>query len=302
MLPKYEATHSFSQKLRGALLAVSLTIPLFLGAVLINVIQIVFLVVKPFSPAWYQKLNQSLGFSWWGTTVFIMEKLRKMQVVITGDEIPLKENAVVIVNHQGMADVAPIFCLAYRKQRLGQLKWFAKDIIKYFPGAGWGIYLAGHFMVKRSWAKDEKKINKVFARAIRDNERMWIISFLEGTRLTPEKLKASQDYCRKHNRPVLKHLLAPRTKGFEATVKALRKQLDAVYDVTIAFPEGTPKLYEFLYGYISKMNIHVRRFSLASLPQTEQELKEWVWKLFEEKDELLSYFIQHKQFPSSTGA
>ncbi len=43
---------------------------------------------------------------------------------------------------------------------------------------------------------------------------MSLCMFAEGTRLSQQKLEASQEYAKKNNMPVLKHHLLPRTRGF----------------------------------------------------------------------------------------
>lgn len=297
MLPHYdESSHSLFEKLKGVWLILCFFPFMALHAVLINVVQILFYPLKWIAPQRFRELNWGLGGSWWGLAVIIMEKFRKIEVEFTGEKTPIKETVIIIANHQAMADVTPIFSLAYRKKRVGQLKWFAKDVLKYVPGMGWGLYIAGNFFVKRNWMRDQKKMDQIFAKVLENKEPMWLVSFLEGTRITAEKLKRSQKFCMDRHRPVLEHLLAPRTKGFEAVVQSLRSHLDAVYDVTIAFPEGTPSMIHLFGGYIHKINVHVRRFPISNLP-SDQELGEWVWKVFAEKDELLKYFLKHKAFP-----
>lgn len=297
MLPKLKAPSSPFAKITGAIRAFFYFVPLASSILVVNFLQVCSLLVKPFSPPLFRRINWSFGHFWWGSVVYMMEKVRKVEVIFTGDKIPEKESAAVIVNHQGMVDVTAVFSFALRKKRLGQLKWFAKDILKYVPGVGWGLSIAGNFFVKRDWLKDQKRIDKVFERFKIEKEPMWVISFLEGTRITAKKLKASQRFCKERGRPILENVLAPRTKGFEAVIKSLRESFDAVYDVTVAFPEGIPTLTQVFCGYVSKMNIHVRRFPIHTIPLTDKEIGEWVWKLFVEKDDLLKYFAVHKNFP-----
>jgi len=295
MLPRMKKSTTFFDKSKGTFLNFLFYTPLVLLILFVNACQVCSLILRPFSPSLFRRFNWACGKFWWGCVVFLMEKVRKIQFIFSGEKTPIKESVAVIANHQEMVDVTAIFSLAYRKKRLGQLKWFAKDILKYVPGVGWGLSIAGNFFVKRNWLRDQKRIDHVFARVLREKEPMWVISFLEGTRITPEKLKLSQQFSRERRLPVFEHLLTPRTKGFEAMIRSLRSQLDAVYDVTIAFPEGTPSLTQIFR--ITKINIHVRRFPIQALPFGEKEIGQWVWKLFEEKDELLKYFNTHKAFP-----
>lgn len=298
MLPVFNKQRNFWERVWEIVFCLSAFIPLALLAFLINAIQIVFLPLLFIAPKLSRKLHQGVGYTWWCIAVVVMEKIKKIEFVYTGADVPLSENVILIGNHQSMADVAPILALAYHKKSLPYLKWFAKDILKYVPGMGWGLYFAGNFFVKRDWLRDQRKIDKVFENVLKFREPMWLVSFLEGTRITADKLKKSQIFSKDRQRPVLKHLLAPRTKGFEAAIKSLRTHLDAVYDITIAFPEGTPDILTFFSGCIHRIDVHVRRFPIDSIPFTDKEISDWVWKVFEEKDELIKYFIRHHRFPA----
>jgi len=297
MLHKLKAPSSFFQRLKATITAFINFTPLAISILIVNLLQFCSLLVKPFSPRLFRRINCAFGYLWWGSVVFLMEKIRKIEFIFSGEKTPVGESVALIANHQSMADVTAIWSLAIRKKRLGQLKWFAKDILKYVPGAGWGLYISGHFFVKRDWLRDQKRIDKVFERVLREKEPMWVISFLEGTRITAEKLKHSQQFCKERSRPIMEHILAPRTKGFEAIIRSLRSGLDAVYDVTIAFPDGIPTITQLFCGYITKVNIHVRRFPIQTIPLTDKEIGDWVWKIFAEKDELLKYFVRHNSFP-----
>ncbi|CAG8823220.1 20753_t:CDS:2, partial [Dentiscutata erythropus] len=65
---------------------------------------------------------------------------------------------------------------------------------------------------------------------------IWIVNFVEGTRLTSRKLLESQKFARERGLPILRNLLLPRTKGFVACVRQLRNaHVQYVYDFTIAY-------------------------------------------------------------------
>lgn len=55
----------------------------------------------------------------------------------------------------------------------------------------------------------------------------------EGTRFTPSKHAASQKFAVEHNLPILKHHLTPRTKGFIASLPALKAKCPAIYDIQL---------------------------------------------------------------------
>ncbi|KAJ3128474.1 hypothetical protein HK098_004369 [Nowakowskiella sp. JEL0407] len=181
---------------------------------------------------------------------------------------------------------------------LQNCKYFAKDSLKYFPAIGWGMYLMGMIFIKRQWNNDRGSIEKTFQTIKTTKVPAWIISYLEGSRQTPEKLHDSQVYAAKKGLPVLKNVMLPRTKGFVATVNAFRNtHIKAVYDLTIAYKHDEKGFQAFpsvinlhttpLKGY--HFNIHVRRFLIADLPEDEEELSQWVINMWKEKDEILEY-------------
>ena len=243
-------------------------------------------------------MNRYIGGFWWGTCDLCAEYLWKINVKITGDPLPLRENVMVTVNHQDMADITTLFRLARRQKRIGDLKWFVKDMIKYVPGIGWGMIFLDCIFVKRNWKKDKERLNKQLSRFEIDQIPIWTLSFVEGTRLRPHKLEQSQVYAQQQGVEPHQHLLIPRTKGFCLTLGALRTHLDAVYDATIGYVDGVPTLWQWCRGDVSHVNVHVRRFAISEVPVLEEELSQWLKDRWYEKDQLLDGFYQTGQWPT----
>ena len=49
------------------------------------------------------------------------------------------------------------------------------------------------------------------------------------------------------------------------------------------------------------MHGHIRRFPIKDLPQKEEELKQWLYNRYKEKDQLLEDFKQKQTFPEGAG-
>lgn len=81
-----------------------------------------------------------------------------------GDNVPKRENALVISNHRWSTDFILYWMLACRKGRLGCVKLFAKDWLKFFPGFGWGGYMLDFVFLRRNWADDKARIAETFSR------------------------------------------------------------------------------------------------------------------------------------------
>eukprot|EP01100_Stratorugosa_tubuloviscum_P014464 TRINITY_DN7755_c0_g1_i1.p1 TRINITY_DN7755_c0_g1~~TRINITY_DN7755_c0_g1_i1.p1 ORF type:complete len:317 (+),score=101.59 TRINITY_DN7755_c0_g1_i1:43-993(+) len=265
----------------------------------------------------YSNLMSKFAFLVWAYYVWLIERVSGASVRFTGQQIPYGESAIVIGNHTWYLDWVILFSLAIRKGRLGYCKFFAKDMIKYIPGFGWGIYFLDSVFLKRNWAADAENIQNTFAHLKRNQLPVWMISWPEGTRLdSVRKLQSSQKYSRENNLPILNHIIIPRTKGFVATVRGLQGCCTVIYDVTVGFGQHKknknssqskkdsiwlpprPGLWELpTLNFNRIIHMHVRRYTLSSLPQTDSELSDWLIERFKEKDQLLEHFEKYDCFP-----
>jgi 1-acyl-sn-glycerol-3-phosphate acyltransferase len=150
--------------------------------------------------------------------------------------------------------------------------------------------------VKRDWLADKNRILRTFEKFLSHRIPIWLITFVEGTRLTPTKLANSQKHCGRKGLPVLNHVLIPKTRGFTAALEGLEGHLDAVYDVTIGFDGGVPKLSQIYGGLVQKLFIDVRRFPIHELPKSEPDRAEWLKQRFVRKDKILSSFFSTGRF------
>ncbi len=264
--------------------------------VFINVLQMLSILFVPVSRTAVRHFNRALADFWWGWCVVWSQKWGT-NVHFHGDELPMKESVLVVCNHQEMSDIIALFFLAKAKGRLGDLKFYVKDIIKYFPGVGWGMLFLDCIFLKRNWTADRDKIDRTFSKINKYKIPLWLVSFVEGTRVTLPKLKRSQEFAEKQGIQPNKHVLIPRTKGFVATVKGLRGHVDAVYDVTIAYVDGVPSLWQWSKGYVTDVHIHVRRFPIDEIPEADDDVSDWLIERFAVKDKLLDDYYKKGTMP-----
>ncbi len=284
------------RRLRALTKAVPASALLGSSLLAINTAQLASLAVRPFSPRTFRAFNRWGADTWWGWCVELAERLHGTHLVLSGDPVPEGESALVVINHQQMADITFMMQFARSKGRLGDMRWFVKDVLKWVPGVGWGLWMMGAFMVKRDWNADRESIERTFAGIRRDRVPVWVLLFVEGHRIRPDRLEESQAFARERGLPVLEHVLTPRTKGFTATVQGLREHVDAVYDVTIGYEEGVPSLWQYAQGFATRAHLHVRRFPMAGLPEGDDELGAWLVGRFQEKDRLLAGFYETGEF------
>lgn len=103
-------------------------------------------------------------------------------------------------------------------------------------------------------------------------------------------------------------MLLPRTSGLFVCINKLRGSVEYLYDATvgysgIAYGEIPQELYPLPGLYLNQaqpkdINMHLRRFAIKEIPETEPEFVEWVRKRWQEKDDLMEEFYTTGKFPS----
>jgi 1-acyl-sn-glycerol-3-phosphate acyltransferase len=263
----------------------------------LNPLQMLSVLIRPFSKSAFREVNRWFARFIWGLWVVMAERLVGVRMRFTGDPIRKGENALVLSNHQTMADVMVLLAYAWRSARIGDMKWFVKDVIKWVPGPGWGMVFLDCIFLKRNWAQDRAEIERLFGKFQSEGIPIFLVSFLEGTRKTSEKHARSVAFARERGLYEPRYTMIPRTKGFVATMLGLRGHLDAVHDVTIAYGDRVPSLMECFAGKVRRVDIHLRRFAVAEVPTDEAALTAWAMQRYREKDELLAAHAETGTFP-----
>ena len=121
-------------------------------------------------------------------------------------------------------------------------------------------------------------------------------------------LARSNAFAKREGRPQLKHLLLPRTTGFNASLDSLRESSPVVYDVTMAYQgyDGSlpPKMDLSLISlwsllrrkYPEEIHFRIKRYSMEEVLQDTT----WLDKKWAEKDRLLDHFSRHDTFPADS--
>lgn len=295
-LPPLREPMSGLRWLTSSLFGLCVALTLFAMLMVVNGVQVSSLVLWPFSRKVFRSINRWCANTWWSACVVGACKAHGIGVVITGDDVPVGENAMVLSNHQAMPDITFLMFLAITKQRLGDMKYFVKKQLAWVPGVGWGMLFLDCIFVARDWASDADTIRDTFARINQARVPIWLISFSEGTRMTARKLDAAQAFAKERGLREPRHVLVPRPKGFSASIEGLRDHLDAVYDVTIGYIGGVPSLWQYARGLAPLAHLHVRRYPIGELPHDSEALADWLRERFYEKDDLLEGYYESGAF------
>lgn len=182
-------------------------------------------------------------------------------------------------------------------------------------------FIFGDYLSKKKAAQDTTMRTSIQNNFFSNNFHT-ITLFPEGGLLSKRKA-ASQKFAKKNGYPVLNNIVLPRAGGFINIVNSLRidnefsenlasssavdRGLKWIVDLTIAYPNSSFNLLEHflrLSGKHQKIIINCKIFAWkdirAQIDETNesQQLKDWLFQKFYEKEQLLNHFYQEGCFPS----
>ena len=112
-----------------------------------------------------------------------------------------------------------------------------------------------------------------------------VMNFVEGTRATPAK--------REQEKSPYRHLLRPKIGGLSVALATMGEQFEALLDVTLVYPQGTPTFWDLLCGRLQAVTVRVQRREipkdLLGMEQAGERarlvrLGRWVEQQWQEKD------------------
>eukprot|EP01102_Stenamoeba_stenopodia_P013328 TRINITY_DN4311_c0_g1_i1.p1 TRINITY_DN4311_c0_g1~~TRINITY_DN4311_c0_g1_i1.p1 ORF type:complete len:290 (+),score=47.21 TRINITY_DN4311_c0_g1_i1:127-996(+) len=222
----------------------------------------------------------------------------KLKVVITGDKLSDQETYLWNSNHMVDADWAYNWLIARLMGRHGNFIIMLKGIIKYMPFYGTAMMLFGYVFLSRDWVRDKKNIESTLSHLKKETDPFWLVIHSEGTRLKPSSIKESQEFCKKLNLPIMNNCLLPRYKGLNACMHALRSKFDYFVDVTLQYDvdPSQASIFKLCKGLgPSTIYTHIRKYPISTLPHSDDELKNFWYKVYAEKDILLEGFKKDKR-------
>jgi 1-acyl-sn-glycerol-3-phosphate acyltransferase len=112
-----------------------------------------------------------------------------------------------------------------------------------------------------------------------------VINFAEGTRHTPARHAAQRSPYR--------HLLEPKIGGIGVALATMGEQFEALLDVTIVYPQGTPTFWDLLRGRVGDVIVDVQQRPIPAAllsgdlirdKDYRARIREWIDALWAEKD------------------
>lgn len=267
-------------------------------------------------PSWiYQKGDDICYCCYQRFILFFFENLSGMEVIFHGDALDVmrkKERVIYISNHQSTMDWIVVHMLAERQGSLGHVRYVMKDSLQAIPLYGFYFYQHGCIFVKRG-KFDGTKMNSALNYLNDDRIPSWLVIFPEGTRFNPasvEILDKSRQFAEEQGLYPYSHLLTPRIRGLQMALDGLRSNLDAIYDVTVIYSNTidnkgfrikAPSMFEMITGSCKQLHIHVNRIDISVVPKSNDDLKSWLFTIYQEKDKLLKTYYEnsYEAFPTN---
>lgn len=246
--------------------------------------------------SWYRWISSRLVATWLTLPVALLETMFGVKVVITGDAFVPGERSVIIMNHRTRVDWMFLWNCLMRYSYLRLEKICLKSSLKSVPGFGWAMQAAAFIFIHRKWKDDKNHFEDMIDYFCDIHEPLQLLIFPEGTDLTENNKTRSNDFAEKNGLQKYEYVLHPRTTGFTFVVDRLREgnNLDAVHDITVAYPYNIPQTEKHLLlgDFPKEIHFHVHRYPVDTLPTSKEDLQLWCHKRWEEKEERLRSFYQ----------
>jgi len=211
--------------------------------------------------------------------------------------------SMIFSNHRGDLDWLIGLLVEDNGGGLGCCKAIVKQELVFLPLFGFAWWSADFICINRNWQSDRRKLDAGYQR--QHEYRQWDIPytltiFPEGTRLTPEKLRDSQEFCASKGYPRLENSLCPRAKGLWSAVNGM--QLDCVYDITV-IQSGTGKanILTLAQGVQAEFHVHVQKLDPSGIPVEEDAFQKWILERWLRKDGQLARFAKDGHLGADQG-
>ncbi|XP_009989644.1 PREDICTED: lysocardiolipin acyltransferase 1 [Tauraco erythrolophus] len=279
---------------------------LFLGSFFGSIFMLgPFLPLMFISPAWYRWITDCVVATWLTLPVALLEMVFGAKVVVTGDGFVPGERSVIIMNHRTRMDWMFLWNCLLRYSYLRLEKICLKSSLKSIPGFGWAMQVAAFVFIQRKWEDDKSHFEKMLDYFCDIHEPLQLLIFPEGTDLTANTKARSNEFAEKNGLQKYEYVLHPRTTGFTFVVERLREgdNLDAIHDITVAYPQNIPQTEKHLLNgnFPKEIHFHVQRYPIETVPTSKEELQLWCRKRWEEKEERLRHFYEGGKSFSATG-
>jgi 1-acyl-sn-glycerol-3-phosphate acyltransferase len=201
---------------------------------------------------------------------------------------------LVSSNHQSWVDILVLQRIFHG--HIPFLKFFLKQQLIWVPVIGLAWWALDFPFMKRGRGHGARNSDLQTTREACEKFKRIptsVINFVEGTRFTPAKQAQQASPYR--------HLLKPKIGGLGIALATMGEQFEALLDVTIVYPHGTPTFWDLLCGHLDTVIVRVQQREippevLGSDPMGDkayrQRISAWIEQQWTEKDQLIDELLR----------
>lgn len=199
---------------------------------------------------------------WVGLVLAYIHRVYPNPWRVTGStEFSLQQWYLVIANHQTWLDTIIMQSIFYKK--IPVLKFFVKEELKWVPLLGFSWWAMGcpfmkryskEYIAKNPHKRGQDVQSTLNALNLFKSYPSSIISFVEGTRLTPQK--------KLHQQSPYTHLLKPKAGGISQVISMMGQQLQPIIDVTIVYKNPKQSFWDFLCRRMDTVQVNIRSINI----------------------------------------
>ena len=195
---------------------------------------------------------------------------------------------LVASNHASWVDI--LVLQKVFNGRIPLLKFFLKQELIWVPVIGLAWWALDFPFLKRGKGGASGQVDLDSTRRACERFKLIptsVIIFVEGTRFTRAKHDAQ--------RSPYTHLLKAKGGGLAIALATMGSQFDALLDVTVAYPEGTPTFWDLLSGRVHSVAVRVQArpipAELLDAGVTRTQVQEWIDAIWRDKDRALGELL-----------
>lgn len=250
---------------------------------------------------WCTRRAMSAAGLWIDCNNLFLALFMKLEINVKGDEgLSRTKWYLVFCNHQSWADIIILQRVFNRK--IPMQKFFIKQQLIYVPVIGIAWWALDFPIMKRYTKEFLRKHPELKGKDLDATRRscekfkltpVSILNFLEGTRYSPAKSELQNSPHR--------HLLKPKGGGAALVINSLGDRLDCILNVTIFYPQGAPRFFEFLCGHTERVTVVIERLPVPvedasgdadSGANLKKDFRTWINGVWEAKDLQLEELAQ----------
>lgn len=244
-------------------------------------------------------LNFIINMIWRGWALFNLLAINLTNPVDwqinSKDKFDKKSWYLLICNHISWVDIMVLTQVALNT--LPSPKFFLKEELKRAPFVGMAAWAMDMPFMKRYSSSYLEKHPEKKGQDIETTRRSCekfknipttIINFVEGTRVTADKLKSTKS--------PFKYLLSPRAGGIAFTLSAMGHLFSGVINVTLNYPDNKNPTVDILFGRLNRVQVEIELMEVDEAVigdyfedvAFKERFQSWLNGVWQEKDKLLA--------------